>query len=65
MTISIELTPEQAERLRDRAESQGLQPEEFATAAIQNLIAQPDEEFLRIAEYIVEKNAELYRRLSQ
>jgi hypothetical protein len=64
MRITIDLSPPQAERLRQEAARLGLAPEELARAAIAELLATPDEEFKRAADRILRKNEELYRRLA-
>jgi hypothetical protein len=64
MKLTIDLSPAQAERLRQEAERLGLAPEELARAAISDLLATPDEEFTRAADRVLRKNEELYRRLA-
>jgi hypothetical protein len=64
MKLAIDLSPAQADRLQERAKSLGLQPEELARAAVADLLATPDDEFRAAAEVVLEKNAELYRRLA-
>lgn len=64
MKFTIDLSPSQAERLRQEAERLGLAPEELARAAIADLLATPDEEFTRAADRVLRKNEELYRRLA-
>ncbi|AUX46969.1 DNA-binding protein [Sorangium cellulosum] len=64
MKLAIDLSPSQADRLRERAKSLGLQPEELARAAVADLLTIPDDEFRDAAEVVLQKNAELYRRLA-
>jgi hypothetical protein len=64
MKIAIELSPSQADSLRERAKSLGLQPEELARAAVADLLSSPDDAFRAAAELVLQKNAELYRRLA-
>ena len=64
MKLTIDLSPGQAERLRQEAERLGLAPEELARAAITDLLATPDQEFARAADRVLRKNEELYRRLA-
>ncbi|WP_437326578.1 DNA-binding protein [Sorangium sp. So ce381] len=64
MKLAIDLSPAQADRLQERAKSLGLQPEELARAAVADLLTTPDDEFHAAAEVVLEKNAELYRRLA-
>ena len=64
MKLSIDLSPAQAERLRLEAERLGLTPEDLARAAIADLLATPGEDFRAVAERVLKKNEELYRRLA-
>jgi hypothetical protein len=62
--ITIPLSEEQVSQLRLRAERAGLAPEEFLRQWVEQILDQPEEEFRRIATYVLQKNAELYRRLA-
>jgi hypothetical protein len=64
MKLSIDLSPAQADRLRLEAERLGLTPEDLAKAAIADLLATPGEDFKAAADRVLQKNAELYRRLA-
>ena len=64
MKIAIDLSTTQAEQLRERATSLGVQPEELARAAVADLLTNPGEEFLEAAEAVLQKNHELYKRLA-
>ena len=64
MKIAVDLSPSQADRLQDRAKSLGVAPEDLARAAVADLLANPDDDFRAAAEAVLEKNAELYRRLA-
>ena len=64
MKLAFELPPPQAEKLRSEAERLGLAPEEFARAALTDLLATPDSEFEAVARRVLAKNKELYRRLA-
>lgn len=59
-----QLPDEQAKRLSALASRMRPSPEELATAQILELLAKPDERFEQAAKYVIEKNAELYRRLA-
>jgi hypothetical protein len=63
-TIAIPLSDERAAQLRLRAEQAGLTPEEFLRRRVEQLLDRPDEEFRHAAAYVLQKNAELYRRLA-
>jgi hypothetical protein len=64
MKLAIDLSPSQADRLHERAKSLGLQPEELARAVVADLLTTPDDDFHAAAEAVLQKNAELYRRLA-
>ena len=63
MAITLQLSPEQEARLRAVAGQLKVSPEALAETAVRDLLAQPDEEFLRLAQAIVDENRELYERL--
>ena len=64
MSISLELDGEQSERLAERARELGVDPRELAKAAVNDLLNRSGEDFDRAAEFVLDKNRELYRRLS-
>jgi len=64
MKIAFELPPAQAEKLNQEAERLGVPAAELARAAVSDLLATPDEEFRVVAQRVVQKNQELYRRLA-
>jgi len=64
MKIVIHLSRSQADRLRERAKSLGLQPEDLARAAVADLLSSPDDAFRSAADLVLQKNAELHRRLA-
>ncbi len=63
MAITLQLTPEQEARLRSVAGQLKVSPEALAETAVRDLLAHPDDEFLKIAQAIVAENRELYERL--
>ncbi|MGH7173189.1 MAG: DNA-binding protein [Gemmataceae bacterium] len=63
-TISIPLSDERVAQLRKWAEQSGLSPEEFLRRRVERLLEPPDEQFRQAADYVLQKNAELYRRLA-
>ena len=62
--ITIDLPDDRLSRLKEMAARLGVSPESLARIGIEELLARPDEQFERTANHILEKNAELYRRLS-
>jgi len=63
MHISIELTDDQSRRLRDMADFLRVAPDQLGHAAVVDLLAQPQPDFQRAAEYVLHKSQELYERL--
>ena len=63
-TITIPLSDERLAQLRTWAEQAGLTPEEFLRRRVEHLLDRPDEPFRQAAAYVLQKNAELYRRLA-
>jgi hypothetical protein len=64
MSITVELTEAQAKQLDDRARELGVDARELAKAAVTDLLSRPADDFDRAARFVLEKNRELYRRLS-
>ncbi len=63
-TITIPLSDERAAQLRLWAEEAGLPPEEFLRRRVEQLLDRPDVQFQKAADHLLQKNAELYRRLA-
>lgn len=63
-TITIPLSEERNARLRDLAQQAGLPPEEFLRQRVDSLLSDTDAAFDKAAEHVLQKNAELYRRLA-
>jgi len=61
--LDIDLTPAQADRLRQEAERLKITPEELARAAVADLLAERGQDFKVAAARVLEKYSELYRRL--
>ena len=64
MKLAIELTEQQARRLREGASRLGVEPEQLALSAVADLIACEGPDFDAAAERVLQKNEELYRRLA-
>jgi predicted transcriptional regulator len=61
--ITISLSDEQLRQLNELAKETSSPPEELARGAVEEWLNRSKEEFERAAEYVLRKNAELYRRL--
>ncbi|MBI2222533.1 MAG: DNA-binding protein [Acidobacteria bacterium] len=64
MKLAFEIPAGQADRLRAEAERLGLAPEDLVRAALTDLLATPDTEFQAVANRVLAKNRELYKRLA-
>lgn len=62
--ITVELDENKAAILKSKAKKFGLLPEQFVTASIEDLISQPDPDLDAAIQKVLNKNQELYRRLS-
>lgn len=63
-TLVITLPEDRLRKLEDIARRYGIEPEELVRASVEELIARPEEDFRQALEYVLNKNAELYRRLA-
>ncbi|MEO8288614.1 MAG: ribbon-helix-helix protein, CopG family [Chloroflexota bacterium] len=63
-SITIDLPEERMQKLRELAAQLGVSPEELLRASVEGLLNRQDERFKQAAEYVLKKNAELYRRLA-
>lgn len=62
--ITIDLSDEQLARLRELAAERGATPEEYLARRVDALVAGPSAGFDAAADYVLRKNAEMYRRLA-
>ena len=63
-TVTIPLTEAQWKKLQEKAQRLRVAPEVLVMATLEDLLARPEEDIRRTVEYVVQKNAELYRRLA-
>ena len=64
-TITIPLPEERLAELIRLAEQLGVAPEQLAREGIESMIRTRRERFRETADFLLEKNRELYRRLAQ
>ena len=64
MKLSIDLNDSQADLLKQTATKLGVPVEELARAAVSDLLVADDSDFAEAANRVLEKNRELYERLS-
>jgi predicted transcriptional regulator len=62
--ITITLPDDRLQKLKELASHYHIAPEELVRVSVEELLARPEEEFQRALTYILNKNAELYRRLA-
>jgi predicted transcriptional regulator len=62
--ITISLSSDDLAKLKEMADRHGISPEDLARVSIEELLARPEEEFQGAVDYVLRKNAELYRRLA-
>ena len=63
-TITISLPDDRLQKLQEIAARFSVAPEELVRFSVEELLTRPEEEFRRALEYVLNKNAELYRRLA-
>jgi len=63
-TITIAVPEERMTRLKEVAARFGLTPEELVRVSLDELLSRPTEAFQHAVDHVLDKNAELYRRLS-
>ena len=63
-TITVQLDDTKAALLQEKAEKYGISLDEFVTASIEDLLAQPEPEFEAAMHKVLSKNKELYKRLA-
>lgn len=62
--LELQLSEQTASKLQEAAERLNVSPEQLSILSIEEKLAQLEKEFSRSAEYVLQKNADLYRRLS-
>lgn len=63
-TLKIKLTDQTVARLEAAAERLGLTPEQLLEISLEEKLSRLDKDFLDAAQYVLEKNAELYNRMA-
>jgi hypothetical protein len=64
MKLTVDLTGPQEQAFAEVAGRLRLRPEDLAAALVRDLVSTPSAEFESAAKRVLDKNAELYRRLS-
>ena len=63
-TLTITLSDDRLAKSQEIADRFNIKAEDLARVSIEELLTRPEESFQRAADYILHKNAELYRRLA-
>lgn len=63
-TLTTTLSDDHLAKLREIATRFNVKAEDLARVSIEELLTRPEESFQHAADYILHKNAELYRRLA-
>jgi hypothetical protein len=62
--ITISVPDDQLTKLKEKAARLGISLSDLLLLSLDEILARPDEQFRQAADYILQKNAELYRRLA-
>ena len=62
--ITVTLSDARLAQLQELATRFHVSPEELVRVSVEELLAQPDDEFQQVVAAVLEKNTELYRRLA-
>ena len=62
--LTLTLPDERLLELKELAERLGVSPEDLVRISVEELLKRPDEAFRSAADYVLQKNADLYRRLA-
>ena len=63
-SITIDLTDSQFQKLQELAREHGVPAETLLHVSIEDWLSSAKSDFTEAAEYVLKKNAELYRRLA-
>jgi antitoxin FitA len=63
-SITITLPDDRLQKLKEKAVQLRVSPEELVRASVEEMLERPEEDFRRALDYVLHKNAELYRRLA-
>lgn len=64
LSLTLQLDDERERRLTELARTLNVDATSLAKAAIDDLMSRPMDDFERAARYVLNKNADLYRRLA-
>ncbi len=62
--LTITVSENRLKKLQEESSRLGVSVDDLILFSIDEILSRPDAEFQQILEYVAQKNAELYRRLS-
>jgi predicted transcriptional regulator len=62
-TLTITISEDRLAKLQEIADRFNIKPEDLARVSIEELLTRPEESFQQADDHILQKNADLYRRL--
>lgn len=62
--LTITMPDDYLIELKDKASRLGITLERLVLISIEEILARPDEDVRQVMDYVLQKNAELYRRLA-
>ncbi|MCB9077879.1 MAG: DNA-binding protein [Anaerolineaceae bacterium] len=62
--LTVTVPDTQLTQLKEKASRLGITLTDLVLLSIEEILARPDEDFRKAADYVLHKNAELYRRLA-
>lgn len=62
--ITVTVPDTKMVQLKEKAARLGISLTDLVLLSIEEMLSQPNEEFSKTAEYVLQKNADLYRRLA-
>ena len=62
--ITVSVPDAQLTQLKEKATRLGITLADLVLLSIEETLSRPDEDFRKAADYVLQKNAELYRRLA-
>ena len=63
-TLTVSISEDRLAKLKEAAARLGVEPELLVRASIDELLAKPQSDFEQAVAYVLNKNEELYKRLS-
>jgi len=63
-TITVTIPHDRLSKLKEIAARFKITPEDLVRVSIEELLTRPEEAFQQAAQYVLDKNSDLYRRLA-